>query len=141
MAGLSRIILIIVLISAGEMGSRLYAQERLQIGTSLQIHNTRMLVDYSSTKVKGAYRPTTILFAEFEFGKRLALHSGLGYTMMTQNSDAFKNNFHYLALPLYLKFGRLKDDKHLAFTSFIGTDIHYLLKSNHIGVYGTKTDI
>ena len=78
---------------------------------------------------------------EFEFGKKLALHSGLGYTMMTQNSDAFKNDFHYLALPLYLKFGRLKDDKRMAFTSFIGTDIHYLLKANHIGEDGTKTDI
>lgn len=141
MARSSRIILIILLISSGEIGVRLYAQERLQIGTSLQIHNTRMLVDYSSTKVKGAYRPTSILFAEFEFGKKMALHSGLGYTIMTQNSDAFKNDFHYLALPLYLKFGRLVDDKRMAFTSFIGTDIHYLIKANHIGEDGTKTDI
>lgn len=141
MARLKRIILILVLIAGGASGWQPYAQERLRAGISSQIHNTRMMVDYSSTKVKGAFRPTDVLFAELEFGRHMAIHTGLGYTMMTQNSDAFKNNFHYLALPLYLKIGRLKGNQHAVFTSFIGTDMHYLLKADHVTPDGDKTDI
>ena len=124
MARFNRIILIIMLISEGAVGLQLFAQGKFQIGLSSQIHNTRLMVDYSSTRVKGAYRPTCVFFAEYDIGRHLGLHTGLGYTMMTQNSDAFKNNFHYLAMPLYLKIGRLNDDKRLAFTSFIGLDMH-----------------
>jgi len=141
MERLKRIILIVGLITEGTWGLHLNAQEKLQLGISTQIHNTRLMVDLSSTHVKGAYRPTNVLFAEYSFGKHLAIHTGLGYTMMTQNSDAFKNNFHYLALPLYLKIGRLKDDKRLTFKSFIGMDMHYLLKATHITPNGNETDI
>ena len=141
MARLQRNILVIMLISAAANGLQLFAQGKLQIGISSQIHNTRLLVDYSSTHVKGAYRPTCVFFVEYDIGRHLGLHTGLGYTMMTQNSDAYKNNFHYLAMPLYLKIGRLKDDKRLAFTSFIGLDMHYLLKANHISLDGNGTDI
>ncbi len=141
MVRLKRIILIIIFISTAANGSQLHAQGKLLMGFSTQIHNTRLMVDLSSAHVKGAYRPTEVLFLEREFGKHLAFHTGLGYTMMTQNSDAFKNNFHYLALPLYLKIGRLNDDKRLAFTSFIGIDMRYLLKANHLTPDGNETDI
>jgi hypothetical protein len=122
-------------------GTHLKAQDRLSIGLSSQINNTRLMVDYSSTKVKGAQRPASILYTEFEFGRYLGFHTGLGYTMMSQNSDAFKNNFHYLAMPLYLKIGRLKEQKLLAFSSFIGMDMHYLLKASHLASDGSGTDI
>jgi hypothetical protein len=138
---LKRIILIFGLITEGTWGLHLIAQEKLQIGVSTQIHNTRLMVDLSSVHVKGAYRPTNVLFAEYSIGKQLAIHTGLGHTMMTQNSDAFKNNFHYLALPLYLKIGRLKENKRLAFKSFIGIDIHYLLMATHTTWNGNMTDI
>ena len=136
-----QIILLFILITGGLFGSHLNAQHRFLIGVSTQIHNTRLMVDYSSTHVKSAYRPSSVLFAEYEFGKHLGLHTGLGYTMMTQNSDAFKNNLHYLAMPIYLKIGRLKDDKRLAFSSFIGVDLHYPLKATHVSLTGEGTDI
>ncbi len=138
---MKKIILIFILIAGKAFGLHIHAQDRFLIGVSTQIHNTRLMVDYSSTHVKGAYRPGCVLFAEYEFGKHMGLHTGLGYTMMTQNSDAFKNNFHYLAMPLYLKIGRLKEDKRLAFTSFIGMDMHYPLKATHISPAGDKKDI
>lgn len=141
MKQMKQTILIFILIAGESFGLHLHAQDRFLIGVSTQIHNTRLMVDYSSTRVKGAYRPSSVLFAEYEFGKHLGLHTGLGYTMMTQNSDAFKNNFHYLAMPLYLKIGRLKEDKCLAFTSFIGMDMHYPLKATHISLNGDRTDI
>jgi hypothetical protein len=121
--------------------SLLHAQDRFSIGLSSQINNTRLMVDYASTQVKGAYRPTSILYTEVEFGRYLGIHTGLGYTMMTQNSDAFKNNFHYLAMPLYLKIGRLKDNKLLAFSSFVGMDMHYLLKASQLSPDRSNTDI
>ena len=138
---MKQIILIFFFIAGGAFGLHLHAQDRFSIGVSTQIHNTRLMVDYSSTHVKGAYRPGSIFLAEYEFGKHMGLHTGLGYTMMTQNSDAFKNNFHYLAMPLYLKIGRLKEDKRLAFSSFIGVDMHYPLKATHLSLTGDRTDI
>ena len=138
---MKQIILILILIAGGTFGFHLNAQDRFLMGVSAQIHNTRLMVDYSSTCVKGAYRPGRTLFAEYEFGKRLGIHTGFGYTMMTQNSDAFKNNIHYLVMPLYLKIGRLKEDKRLAFVSFIGMDMHYPVKATHVSLTGDKTDI
>lgn len=138
---MKRIFPILLLIIEGVIGLQLYAQKSLQVGISSQLQHTRILVDYTSTKVKGAYRPTNILFAEYQFGRHFSLHTGLGHTMLTQNSDAFKNNFQYLACPVYLKFGRLKDGRSLAFTSFVGMDVHYLIKANHVAPDGTRSDM
>lgn len=136
-----RLISLSIVVLCLAFGTRLNAQDRFYIGLSSQINNTRLMVDYTSTKVKGAYRPASILYTEFEFGRYLGFHTGLGYTMMTQNSDAFKNDFHYLAMPLYLKVGRLKEHKLLAFSSFVGMDMHYLLKASHLTPDGSDTDI
>ena len=136
-----RYVLVGTLLISSSFRLQLEAQDRFSIGLSSQINNTRMMVDYASTRVKSAYRPAGILFSEIDLGRRLGFHTGLGYTMMTQNSDAFKNNFHYLAMPLYLKVGRLHEQKLLAFTSFIGMDMHYLLKASHLNNDGNSTDI
>ena len=117
------------------------AQGKLSIGLSTQMLNTKLIVNASNINAKGAYRPTSVLFAEYNFWRKMAVHSGLGYTMMTQNSDAFKNNYHYLAMPLYLKHGKLEEGKKIAFTTFYGTNLHYLLSSNHIDYDGVKTDL
>ena len=71
----------------------------------------------------------------------MSVHTGFGYTMMTQNSDAFQNDFHYLAMPLYFKHGKLKDDKKIAFKSFCGANLHYLLDAKHTYLSGEETDI
>jgi hypothetical protein len=119
----------------------LFAQEKISIGISAQMLNTRFLVNVSNFRTKGAYRPTSIFFTEYNFGKRYCVHTGLGYSMMTQNSDAFRNNFNYLVMPLYLKKGRLKENQRIAFASFFGVNLHYLLKAQHIFLDETKMDI
>ncbi len=119
----------------------LFAQEKLSVGISGQMLNTRIMTDYLNPHTKGAFRPTSIVYFEYNFGKKYAIHSGLGYTMMTQNSEAFKNNFHYLTMPFYLKIGRIQDDKRFAFTSFFGTNVHYLLKAQHVDPDGPNQNI
>ena len=118
------------------------AQHGLSAGLSTQLINTRM-VDFSAKNIstQGAYRPATTLFVEYEFGRKCAFQSGLGYTMMTQNSDQFKNNFHYLAMPLYFKTGRLSEDKWIAFNTLFGFNLHYLLGARHVYRDETKQDI
>jgi hypothetical protein len=118
-----------------------YAQEKLAIGVSTQMLNTRLMTNLYNLNTKGAYRPTTTLFVEYNFGKKYCIHAGLGYTMMTQNSDAFKNNFNYLTMPLYFKIGRLKEDKRIAFTTFYGFNLHYLNSAQHIFLDETRMDI
>jgi opacity protein-like surface antigen len=121
--------------------SGLSAQDKLSVGISGQMHNTRIMTDYVNPHTKGAFRPTSIVYFEYDFGKKWSLHSGLGYTMMTQNSEAFKNNFHYLTMPIYLKIGRIQDNKRFAFTSFFGTNVHYLLKAQHVIPDGPNQNI
>ncbi|MFC2123195.1 hypothetical protein ACFLU5_00165 [Bacteroidota bacterium] len=118
------------------------AQDKWAIGLSAQMLNTR-LVDLNILNIttKGAYRPTSTLFTEYSFGKRYAIHMGIGYSLMTQNSDLFKNDFHYLAVPLYVKTGKIQDNKRIAFTFLVGTNLHYLLKAEHIFLDDSKIDI
>ncbi len=117
------------------------AQDKFSMGISSQMQNTRFMINLANPQTKGAYRPTTYVFAEYNFGRKYAVHTGLGYIMMTQNSDAFKNNFHYLVMPIYFKIGRIKGDKRFAFTSFYGTNLHYLLKAQHIFLDETEKNI
>jgi len=121
--------------------SGLFAQEKLSVGFSAQMLNTRFLVNVSNFQTKGAYRPTSILFAEYNFREKFRVHAGLGYSMMTQNSDAFRNNFHYLIMPLYFKIGRLKENQRIVFTSFYGVNLHYLFRAQHIFPDETQMDI
>jgi hypothetical protein len=121
--------------------TQVYAQERLAVGVSAQILNTRLMVNVSNPSTKGAYRPTSIFFTEYSFGKKYSVHAGLGYSMMTQNSDVFRNNFNYLVMPLYFKIGRLKENRRVAFTSFYGSNLHYLFKARHIALDETQMNI
>lgn len=131
----------ILVLSIASTSMNIKAQGKLSAGLSAQYINTQLVVNVSSINAKGAYRPGATLFVEYDIGKRMALHTGLGYTMMTQNSDAFTNDFHYLAMPFHLKFGRLKADKRFVFTSFLGTDLHYLLSARHHSLEGGQKSI
>lgn len=132
---------VFVLLFIAGTGINTKAQGKLSAGLSAQVLNTQLVVNVSSLNAKGAYRPGTTIFLEYDIGKNMALHTGLGYTMMTQNSDAFTNDFHYLAIPLHLKFGRLTADKRFVFTSFLGTDLHYLLSARHNFSDGSEKSI
>jgi hypothetical protein len=134
-------IFVVALLFIATISMNMNAQGKLSAGLSAQLINTRLVVNVSSLNAKGAYRPGTTLFVEYDMGKNMALHTGLGYTMMTQNSDAFTNDFHYLAVPLHLKFGRLKAGKRFAFTTFVGTDLHYLLSARHNFLDGGEKNI
>lgn len=136
-----RLKFVFVLLFTASISMNTKAQGKLSAGLSVQAINTQLVVNVSSLNAKGAYRPGTTLFVEYDLGKNMALHTGLGYTMMTQNSDAFTNDFHYLAIPLHLKFGRLKADKRFVFTSFFGTDLHYLLSARHNFSDGSEKNI
>ena len=120
----------------------MHAQNGMSAGCSAQLINNR-IVDLSAKtlRVKGAYRPATSLFVEFELGRRFALQTGLGYTMMTQNSEQFKNNFHYLAVPIYFTRGRSDEDKRIAYSTLFGFNLHYLLGASHVYLDETKEDI
>ena len=118
-----------------------FAQEKWSAGLSAQMINTRFLVNAANFQTRGAFRPTSIFFAEYNLGKKYSLHSGIGYSMMTQKSDVFKNNFQYLAMPVYLKKGRLHENQHVVFTTFYGVNLHYLLRAQHIFSDETQTDI
>ena len=117
------------------------AQEKIAFGISTQIFNTRFLTNVSNFQTKGIYRPGTVAFVDWKFSKRYDLRSGLGYSLMTQNSDVFKNNINYLVVPVYLKSGQFKENSRFAFTKFYGVNLHYLLGTKHIALDGTKTDI
>ncbi len=136
-----RLKFVFVLLFTASICMNMKAQGKLSAGLSAQLINTQLVVNVSSLNAKGAYRPGTTLFLEYDIGKNMALHTGLGYTMMTQNSDAFTNDFHYLAIPLHLKFGRLKEGKRFVFTSFFGTDLHYLLGARHNFSDGSEKNI
>ena len=40
-----------------------------------------------------------------------------------------------------MEIGRLKESNRVAFSSFIGIDMHYLLKANHLPQNGDESDI
>lgn len=137
----SRKFFLIVIFFAVTGLNAISAQEKLSFGLSTQLQNTRLLVNSSKMNVKGAYRPTAVLYTEYNLWRKMSAHLGFGYTMMTQNSDAFKNNFHYMAVPVYLKYGRLKDGKRIAYKAFIGANFHYLLNAEHVFLSGETASI
>ena len=88
---------------------QVFAQDRLSVGVSAQMLNTRFLVNISNFQTKGIYRPGSNVFIDYKLSRKYTLRSGIGYSMITQNSDVFKNNINYLAIPLYLKTGNFKE--------------------------------
>jgi len=65
---------------------------------------------------------------------------GIGYSLYTQNTSKFKNNFNYLTIPLYFKGGSFKNDRKFAFSYFCGINYNYLISAKNI-YQGDKNDI
>ena len=83
------------------------AQQKFWFGASAGVQNTLLSSRNSSEiDVKNAFRPFSTLDIEYRLSPRIAIQSGLGYALYTQNTSKYKNNFNFLLVPLYLKVGR-----------------------------------
>jgi hypothetical protein len=123
-------------------GTNARSLNRFSVGLSAQMLNTRIVdMEVLNLQVRGALRPTINVFGEMNLGAKFILHSGLGYSMMTQKSDNFRNNLHYLMIPVYFKTGAKYGKRKWLLTAFGGTNLHYLLRAKHINSHDLKIDL
>jgi len=109
------------------------AQDWFWIGLSGGIQNTYLLSKgRSEIDAQNAFRPNLALNAEFRFSPRLAFQTGLGYSLYTQKTSKFSNNFHYLTIPLHLKAGRFRKERKICLAYFTGVDMNYLLTAKNV---------
>lgn len=118
-----------------------YSQNRWSLGLSIAIQNTKLQSEtMSRVNVESAYRPFFDAIVQYRFTKKLALESGIGYSLLTQNTSEFNNNFNYLSMPFYLKLGSYKKDRKIALSYLIGIKTQYLFTAKNI-YNNNKTDI
>ena len=108
------------------------AQKGLWYGASLGMQNT-YLRSWIRTEIdaKNAVRPVTLFNLEYQLSSGVSFQSGIGYSLYTQNTSKFKNNFNYLTIPLYLKGGSFKNDRKYALSYFCGINNHYLISAQN----------
>lgn len=111
-----------------------YAQDGLIVGISAGVQNTLLQsAGRSEIDVKNAFCP--LISADIEYGlePRLGIQSGIGYSLYSQNTSEFRNNFNYLTVPLYLKLGGFKkDDRKFAFSFLGGPNFKFLVSANNV---------
>jgi hypothetical protein len=120
--------------------SKSNAQEGFWYGVSLGVQNTYLVSKLSSIDAKNALRPNTMIDIEYRYSPKFALQSGVGYSLFTQNTSKFKNNFNYLTIPLYIKGGRFKDDRKWGNSYFVGMNFNFILSAQS-KYQGEKNDI
>lgn len=109
------------------------AQKGFWCGATAGMQNTVLSSKRSSQiDVKNAFRPISTLDVEYRWGPKIAIQSGLGYALYTQNTSKFKNNFNFLVIPFYIKAGGFKEHKKTALSMFVGINYKYLLSANNI---------
>ena len=119
----------------------LFAQKGLWYGISLGEQNT-YLRSWSRSEIdtRNAVRPVALFNLEYEFTSGASIQSGIGYSLYTQNTSKFKNNFNYVTIPLYLKGGSFKNDRKYALSYFCGINSNFLTSAKNI-YQGKKNDI
>jgi hypothetical protein len=120
--------------------SKSNAQEGFWYGVSLGVQNTYLVSKMSSIDAKNALRPNTMIDIEYRYSPKFALQSGVGYSLFTQNTSKFKNNFNYLTIPLYIKGGGFKDDRKWGNSYFVGMNFNFILSAQS-KYQGEKNDI
>jgi hypothetical protein len=90
---------------------------------------------------KPSYNPSISLNYERIFKNKLAFQTGFGFLIMTQNTNAFKNNFYYAVVPIYFKSKVKSDVKKISFASSFGINVNFLTKAQHMLYDKTKSDI
>ncbi|MBL7110507.1 MAG: outer membrane beta-barrel protein [Bacteroidales bacterium] len=109
------------------------AQDRFWVGLSGGLQNTYLLSSgRSEIDAQNAFRPNLLLNFEFRFSPKIALQTGLGYSLYTQKTSKFNNNFHYLIIPLHIKTGRFRKERKIALAYFVGVDFNYLLSAKNV---------
>lgn len=119
----------------------LSAQKGLWYGVTFGVQNT-YLRSWIRTEIdaKNAVRPVALFNLEYQFSSGVAFQSGIGYSLYTQNTSKFKNNFNYLTIPLYLKGGSFKNANKYALSYFCGLNCNFLTSAQNI-YKGEKNDI
>ena len=109
------------------------AQKGLWYGVSAGVQNT-MLSSKKRSEIdsKNAFRPLTTLDIEYRFSPKFAIQSGLGYALYTQNTSKFQNNFNYLLIPVYFKWGKIKAEKNLGTAFYFGYNFKHLFSAFNI---------
>jgi hypothetical protein len=119
----------------------LYAQEGLWYGISLGVQNTYLRSWIrSEIDAKNAARPVSFFNLEYQFSSNVSFQSGIGYSLYTQNTSKFKNNFNYFTIPVYLKGGSYKQDRRYALSYFGGVNLNFLLSAQNL-YQGERNDI
>lgn len=119
----------------------LSAQKGIWYGVSCGAQNTYLYSWIrSEIDAKNAIRPFTTLDLQFQLSPKAAIQTGIGYSLYTQNTSKFKNNFNYLTIPVYLKGGSFKKDRKFALSYFAGLNFNYLLSAQNL-YRGGKNDI
>ena len=109
------------------------AQGRFWVGLSGGIQNTYLLSSgRSEIDAQNAFRPNLVLNTEYRFSPKIAIQTGLGYSVYTQKTSKFNNNFHYLTIPLHLKAGRFRKERKIALAYFVGVDFNFLLSAKNV---------
>jgi hypothetical protein len=119
----------------------LSAQKGLWYGVSGGVQNTYLRSWIrSEIDAKNAIRPVILFNLEYQFSSGASIQSGIGYSLYTQNTSKFKNNFNYLTIPLYLKGGSFKNGNRYALSYFCGINSNFLISAQNI-YQGGKNDI
>jgi len=113
-------------------GTELKAQEGFWYGFSLGSQNT-YLSSWLKSDIdsKNAIRPFGSVDFEYRFSPKFALQTGLGYTLFTQNTNSFKNNFNYLTIPVLYRGGSFKKDRRFAVSYYCGINNNFLLSAQN----------
>ncbi|MFC2123193.1 hypothetical protein ACFLU5_00155 [Bacteroidota bacterium] len=118
-----------------------FAQKGFWYGSSIGVQNTYLTsLGRSEIDTKNAIRPLMTIDIEYRVSPKVAIQSGIGYSLYTQNTSKFKNNFNYFTIPLYIKGGSFKNDRKYALSFFGGFNLNYLLSAQNI-YQGERKDI
>ncbi len=129
----NKILRILILVLTLYITGELYAQKGLWYGCSFGIQNTYLRSWIKSDiDTKNVIRPFTRIDLEYRFSPKFALQTGLGYSLYTQNTSKFKNNFNYITIPLYYKGGSFKKDRKFALSYYSGLNYNILLSAQNI---------
>lgn len=110
-----------------------YSQKGLQAGLTLGVQNT-LLKSKSSSEINALNVFCPLVSADIAYGlfRNFAIQSGFGYTLYSQRTSKFRNNFNYLSVPLYVKIGGFRTSRKFMLDLFGGPNFKFLLSANNM---------
>ncbi len=125
------LVMTIILIVVCSIGS---AQNGFHVGISAGVQNTLLWSEgRSEIDVRNAFCPLITADIEYRVEPIFGIQSGIGYSLYSQNTSKFRNNFNYLIVPLYLKLGGFKkENKKFALSFLAGPNFKFLISANNV---------